>query len=476
MASDFEILFDAGSASIQAGDFAEAKAYFEEAAAIDPAHAPTKALLEKLEQLVPSSDPIDDDDDDILGADGPLFSLDGATATQPAAAKAATARPVAAETERVKEDMLWSDLPKNAPSSSLAPGATVAVVGGDTPIGRKMLSALAAGTSSTPLVGVPLGPSYTAEAAKVFASAEAIVLVSASAGGKGGVEPPAMKALLDAVPTSLNGGGLKRMVLLSSVGVDRTDKLPFNMANVFGQLDKVRAMEQEVLLRATGMAASFSIVRVGKLNDDANVPCQLASGDAFQGETGAVAVSSLLVQSLSRPEVVNKTFSAGGPPKASDAFAGWDDEFTKLVGPEVFRQAFRSTISQESALGWLRQWTRGLLAPGSGLTTPIEVVDVPDGVLLRFLKKDGSGYADFDKPETTDDKWAQAKGQSESPPTGDGGLLLLAEAQAGKAESARVRVRRAEMGDGAVPKPMSEAAVLEKLGRDLGLLDKARGR
>ena len=83
------------------------------------------------------------------------------------------------------------------------------------------------------------------------------------------------------------------------------------------------------------------------------------------------------MQSLSRPEVVNMTFSAGPAQKASDAFSGWDDEFVKLVGPEVFRRGFASTISAESVLEWLHKWARDLLAPDSGLTTPIEVVDVP---------------------------------------------------------------------------------------------------
>ena len=46
----------------------------------------------------------------------------------------------------------------------------------------------------------------------------------------------------------------------------------------------------------------------------------------------------------------------------------------------------------------------------------------------------------------------------------DGGLLLLAEPQAKSAGRARVRVRRAEMGGGAVPKDMSEAAVRARRG------------
>ena len=59
---------------------------------------------------------------------------------------------------------------------------------------------------------------------------------------------------------------------------------------------------------------------------------------------------------------------------------------------------------------------------------------------------------------------------------GDGALFIVVEAQAKKAQSARVRVRRAEMGDGVVPKEMSEKTVLERLGTDLSMLDKARGQ
>jgi len=179
--------------------------------------------------------------------------------------------------------------------------------------------------------------------------------------------------------------------------------------------------------------------------------------------------SSLLQQTLTRAEVVNATFSAGPPPKSGGE---WDDEMTKLVGPEIFRRDFASAVAVDSVLEWLTKWARDLLQPGSGLTTPISVIKVRGGVLLRFLKQRG-GYADFDKPETKDDKWAASGSGPAGAPKGDGALLLVAEATA---SSTRVRVRRAEMGDGAVAKEMSEATVLEKLGRDLALLDKTRGR
>ena len=88
----------------------------------------------------------------------------------------------------------------------------------------------------------------------------------------------------------------------------------------------------------------------------------------------------------------------------------------------------------------------------------------------------GRGYADFDQPESADDKWAAAQSTGpSSKPRGDGALLLVCEPQPGAPTEGRVRVRRAEMGEGVVIKEMSEAFLLEKLERDLSQLDRARG-
>ena len=51
----------------------------------------------------------------------------------------------------------------------------------------------------------------------------------------------------------------------------------------------------------------------------------------------------------------------------------------------------------------------------------------------------------------------------------------MCEPQPGAPTEGRVRVRRAEMGEGVVIKEMSEAFLLEKLERDLSQLDRARG-
>lgn len=51
--------------------------------------------------------------------------------------------------------------------------------------------------------------------------------------------------------------------------MERTDQLPFSLQNVWGQLDKQRATEQEVALQARAALPGFSVLRVPKLKDDA---------------------------------------------------------------------------------------------------------------------------------------------------------------------------------------------------------------
>ena len=61
------------------------------------------------------------------------------------------------------------------------------------------------------------------------------------------------------------GPELRRLVLVSSHGTLRCGQMPFSLRNLLGQLDKLRAAEQEVTLKACRDLPCHSIVRVGKL-------------------------------------------------------------------------------------------------------------------------------------------------------------------------------------------------------------------
>lgn len=58
---------------------------------------------------------------------------------------------------------------------------------------------------------------------------------------------------------------LRRMVLLTSVGVSRTDEMPFKVLNLFGVLDAKRNGEEAVKKSCQDSNVSYSIIRPGRL-------------------------------------------------------------------------------------------------------------------------------------------------------------------------------------------------------------------
>ena len=211
--------------------------------------------------------------------------------------------------------------------------------------------------------------------------------------------------------------------------------------------------------------------------------CELRPGDALQGAVPASTVTSVLLQSLTRSEAVNASFSMGFSSGSSTLPAPmaripedathWGDEFLRLAGPEIYRRDLQ-VASHEQAVEWVRLWARSFLKDGMKLTTPVELENVAAGVLLRFLLPGGVGYdLDFDKEETAEMKYAASQAASaaakdRSRGTADGALMVVAEAE----PYPRVRVVRAEMREGVVVKEMSEQTVLERLDKGLAELDK----
>jgi hypothetical protein len=237
--------------------------------------------------------------------------------------------------------------PSQSRQCELPPGSIVCVAGCGTPVGRALLQSLAAcvpdrgwmlralvGTSEPPpeVAGVEPMPASPAEVGGALKGASALVILSEGAVGKGGVTTSEVGQLLAALPLT----GLRRLVYVSVHGAERTSQLPYSLQNAFtGKLDRAREAEGEVRLFAVGRVPAVSVVRLGgvKAAGDAEV-CELAPGDALQGEVSASAAAGLLIQTLTRLESVNATFSAA--PKTA-ATVGWDDELIKLVGPEIYR-------------------------------------------------------------------------------------------------------------------------------------------
>lgn len=113
---------------------------------------------------------------------------------------------------------------------------------------------------------------------------------------------------------------LKRFILVSSQGVERSDQFPYKILNLFGVLDyKLKA---ENILKSSGLP--YTIIRPGRLTDgpytsyDLNTlikatsgNCQkiiVGQGDKLLGETSRIIVAEACVEAFKLDCTINQTF------------------------------------------------------------------------------------------------------------------------------------------------------------------------
>ena len=113
---------------------------------------------------------------------------------------------------------------------------------------------------------------------------------------------------------------LKRFILVSSLGVERSDQFPYKILNLFGVLDyKLKA---ENILKSSGLP--YTIIRPGRLTDgpytsyDLNTLIKATSrnrkkiivgqGDKLLGETSRIIVAEACVEALKLDCTINQTF------------------------------------------------------------------------------------------------------------------------------------------------------------------------
>ena len=333
-----------------------------------------------------------------------------------------------------------------------------------------------------------------------------------------GVSPTFLKCLARVLPESL-----RRVLLVAPRGVDRTFELPFALRNAIGGLDAQRAGEQAVASSAQAVGAVYTVLRAevakgggeggggqsggqsggrssagrgargsirggsisalassaesaGAGGATAARGVRIAPGDALYGPVEGSIVARAVKEALRRPEAENTCFSVGAG-RSGD----WDDEFLRVVGPEIGRYETRVEVPAE----WIREWAASLAAERVLLSTytlfPLpspaaaaacrtlsEAQSLPSGVRIHFLAS-GIEYVSENEEE-------RAKGDF------DGAIDVLVEAgnpSAGRGP--RVRVARAEsepvwrrLTNGGrkqiapVAKVSSEARLLERLEADLG--------
>lgn len=150
------------------------------------------------------------------------------------------------------------------------------------------------------------------------------------------VDAQGVQNLVAAAPANL-----KRFVFVSSCGVERKDKPPYNLLNAFGVLDAKQKGEAAII--QSGLP--YTILRPGRLIDgpftsyDLNTLLKastnskfgvvVGTGDQLNGQTSRIDVAAACVECLSHPVTTNKRFeiiSQGNKPAVID----WATLFTQV--------------------------------------------------------------------------------------------------------------------------------------------------
>ncbi len=279
-------------------------------------------------------------------------------------------------------------------AADLAPGDKVAIIGASGNVGRLVALRLA---SSFKVAAVSRDPSRVrsflpdsvelcradlterAQLEAALADASAVVICSGTTAfptkawsktGKDGVALPVLRALADSdwkwggmlaaldeagynTPNNVDTVGTKailsawaaasrtrkRLVLLSSIGVDRRAQMPFPILNACGVLDAKAAAEESIRADAASGGYSYTIVRPGQLfggpydnnvylgtlfqlDKDRPQDVQLARGDTLVGDTVRSTLAEVIATMLETGDARDVDFSCvnvDGEPPSADA-------------------------------------------------------------------------------------------------------------------------------------------------------------
>jgi len=279
------------------------------------------------------------------------------------------------------------------------------------------------------------------------------------AGGKGGLAPETLEKLLK------SGTAIKQVVLLSSVGTLRADKSPFSMRNVLGDLDRQRSLEQVVQLLSETRGFDYVVIRTGKYtsNTGKKPALNLNPGDDFDGESTYESAAESVMQSLfNQPAARNSSFSIESVPGSKMQQEDYDDLFLKLDGPEICRIPLQGS---DINTGWINRWSDLWLQKGSGLTTPVKITSLENGVRLQFIPSKTGNFASFKEEKQAQKAKEKGKPVATRGSVSDeqGGLEIVVETKPYQ----RIRICRCSYARNAIIKEMSEETIVNRLKKDL---------
>mmetsp|Transcript_20171 Transcript_20171/g.40406 ORF Transcript_20171/g.40406 Transcript_20171/m.40406 type:complete len:638 (+) Transcript_20171:51-1964(+) len=356
-----------------------------------------------------------------------------------------------------------------------------------------------------PTGNIPIGGN-NAQTALIFAS---------SLNDRSSLENLLGRVLKRTAPVAGSAPGMppSHVVVVSGLGTERTNKMPYSMQNLLGgKLDKLREIEQAIVAisrsRIVGKQnpLDYTIVKFGDIassdgNDDVSI--EIRPGDVLDGEIGPNAAANVLLQALAyQPYARNSTLcSAGSVPEG--ATVEWNDEFVCLSGPELLRVDAGPGISSDDAIldpkyeqlaQYVQEWAATFEGDrkGTGLTTPVLVrksrkpasefdgVVARSGVRILFQTTNtGDRYksATEEKLEEKQRSGGGAVKKSSKPLTTklskEGGVEVLVEKTTDG--SIRVRARRCNLDYKTIVKEMSEGVIVRNLSKAIDAWVKAKG-
>ena len=262
---------------------------------------------------------------------------------------------------------------------------------------------------------------------------------------------------------------LRFVVLVSSLGSRRSDEFPWSMKNAFsGVLDKKRSVELGVEQLSKEEGFAYSVLHVGGLSSDANAQdVSIVAGDEQEGDVYAPSAAEAVVQALMlQPAALNASMSVVGATGPAPSQMQWDDQFLRLDGPELWRQGLGAGSAQAAKDFIKNTFAPRFLKPGSGLTTPVEMVEVANGMQLVF-KPSSSSFVSFKEEKAAEKARERGEDLKDDKPRREkdkeGGVEVVIE----ESPYPRVRALRCNMGEGTVVKEQSEKIIMSALKKDM---------
>lgn len=352
---------------------------------------------------------------------------------------------------------------------------------------------------------IPIGGN-NAQTALVFAS---------SLNDRSSLENLLGRVLKRTAPIAGSAPGMppSHVVVVSGLGTERTNKMPYSMQNLLGgKLDKLREIEQSIIAisrsRIVGKQnpLDYTIVKFGDIasSDDKDASIDIRPGDVLDGEIGPNAAANVLLQALAyQPYARNSTLcSTGSLPEG--ATVEWNDKFVCLSGPELLRVDVGPGVSIDDAIldpkyeqlaQYVQEWAATFEGDrkGTGLTTPVLVrksrkaaskfdgVVERQGVRILFQTTNtGDRYksASEEKIEEKERSGGGTVKKSSKPLTTksskEGGVEVLVEKTTDG--NIRVRARRCNLDHKTIVKEMSEGVIVKSLSRAVDAWVKAKDK